>query len=470
MEGSVRIFKPSVELNLGNSTYPCVDFRMDAWVNRPSQATVSITSNEINGGRFTKDSALEIAREFQEKVLKTGVNGSININSGNGQIGFKGLITGCQSFATASGGLRLEVSLIHEDVQLMAFCPSVFISITEEGRSKLAAAVKEANNKYKLNSAVAYRYAPLISDKGGSLSDRIKRLLDVAIKYAEKYPIEESKDTIKDAIKVYDKYVKDFLTNSNQTSLLFNGLYEPSTPQENAAINAFIEKILFLSNNFWSALQYLFNEYGMCYSSCLISMGKIINQDFRPEAKSTNISGNYVRTVGMNSSNNLGIATLPTTRVTMDINLDPRFINKEALITVSYTNDQDKVVGTEFKLEPKSFLSAVRGSIEAKGINVQELAKRSAKINLSKPNKELDKYLKMIKSAALVMCENQYYFLKYVNSRAMASVYFSGANNVFTGSRVSIANLRGNLEGLHIQGNSNGEGINCTAFLCGVKY
>lgn len=466
---ATRIYRPTATANLGGMSYPVERFEIRLRPNSFAQATVTFTSNEKNGGRFSKEEAISICKQLQSKVLAGGATASLRFTSGAAGTSFNGTLTGCNSIAAASGGLRLSGSILAEDAAICSFDSACLIKISDDGLNELTKKSVEAANKLQINTTRSGAYAILATEKGGdSLSERLQALLDIAIKYARKYPPAdgEAASAINSSISRYN-VVKQFLQRSHGTSKLFNGKYTLSTPQENVAFNSALENLLFRGEgaNFWEKLQIMFTELNMLYCPNISGEGRIMNQDFDPSSGGDTISGSNVTMVGTESSL-LGIPVEPACQVSMEILLD-KMKDTPNKISIVYPESPDPSGGSKTTLAPKSFFAAVRGSVKVSGISAGRLKSRvGMKPNAKQVDKEADKLLKNIVKAGEALCRNTYYFLKYSNSRAKAEVYYSGGN-VYAGSRVSIAGFKGVLSLLRISGGST-MGVKCSALLSGV--
>lgn len=463
---STVIVKPRVQVGLGGATFPCVGFSICAWPNRFAQATISITSDERDGGKFTKEEAIKICKTVQKRVLSGNYKGYVSANSGRGSISFRGTITGCNARSTASGGLVLTATLLSEDANLCKFNPSVLLSLTDEGIAKLHKEAKKKATELQINTTAQHPLAILTAEKGGSLSERIRDICKLAINYAKTYGLPKSKKSISGAISNFD-YVNTFLSRSSKTSKLFNGEYTPSTPQENQMINAKIVEILFNSTNFWAAMLRMFSFFNMVYAVNANGLGRISNQEFDPKKQGVTIPGTLTRAVGVNSTT-LGVAVLPASRVSMNINIDSGANDDKSIISASYPSTPDNSGGVECQLSPTLFISVVKGCIRANNISSGEIKKRSGlNATLSKVEKNSDRLLNKIIKAATALCKNYYYFLKYINSKASAQLYFSGTGNAYAGERVNVDGFKGVLSEIRVDGSST-EGVMCSASLTGV--
>ena len=466
---ATRIYRPTATASLGGMSYPVESFEIRLRPNSFAQASVTFTSNEKNGGRFSKEEAVSICKQLQSKVLAGGAKASLRFTSGAAGTSFNGTLTGCNSTATARGGLRLSGSILAEDAAICSFDSACLIKISNDGLNELTKKSVEAANKLQINTTRSGAYAILATEKGGdSLSERLQALLDIAIKYARKYPPADEKaaSAINSSISRYN-VVKQLLQRSHGTSKLFNGKYTLSTPQENIAFNSALENLLFRGEgaNFWEKLQIMFTELNMLYCPNISGRGRIMNQDFDPASGGDAISGSNVTMVGTESSL-LGIPVEPANQVSMEIPLD-KMVKTPNKISIVYPESPDPSGGSTTKLAPKSFFAAVRGSVRVSGISAGRLASRvGMKPSSKQVDKEADKLLKNIVKAGTALCRNTYYFLKYSNSKARAEVYYSGGN-VYAGSRVSIAGFKGVLSLLSISGGST-TGVKCSALLSGV--
>lgn len=465
---ATRIYRPTATASLGGISYPVESFEIILRPNSFAQASVTFTSNEKNGGRFSKEEAVSICKQLQSKVLAGGAKASLRFTSGAAGTSFNGTLTGCNSIATANGGLRLSGSILAEDAAICSFDSACLIKISNDGLNELTKKSVEAANKLQINTTRSGAYAILATEKGGdSLSERLQALLDIAIKYARKYPADkDAANAINSSISRYN-VVKQLLQRSHGTSKLFNGNYTLSTPQENVAFNSALENLLFRGEgaNFWEKLQIMFTELNMLYCPNISGKGRIMNQDFDPSSGGDAISGSNVTMVGTESSL-LGIPIEPACQVSMEIPLD-KMKDTPNKIPIVYPEFPDPSGGSTTKLAPKSFFAAVRGSVKVSGISAGRLTSRvGMKPNVKQVDKEADKLLKNIVKAGEALCRNTYYFLKYSNSKAKAEVYYSGGN-VYAGSRVSIAGFKGVLSLLRISGGST-MGVKCSALLSGV--
>lgn len=463
---ATRIYRPTASASLGGMSYPVESFNIRLRPNAFAQASVTFTSNERNGGRFSKEEAVSICKQLQAKVLAGGSKASLRFTSGAAGTSFNGTLTGCNSTAAANGGLSLTGMILAEDAAICAFSPACLIKINADGMKELNKKSTEAVNKLQINATRSGAYAILATEKGGdSLSERLQSLLDIAIKYARKYPAAEEAAAINSAISRYNA-VKQLLQRSHGTSKLFNGKYTLSTPQENVAFNSALENLLFRGEgaNFWEKLQIMFTELNMLYCPNISGKGRIMNQDFDPASGGDSIAGSNVTMVGTESSL-LGISVEPASQVFMNIPLDK--MQESSTISIAYPESPDPSGGSSTTLAPKSFFAAVRGSVKVSGISAGRLKSREGmKPGAKQVDKEADKLLKNIKKAGKALCRNTYYFLKYNNSKARAEVYYAGGN-VYAGSRVSIAGFKGVLSELRIQGGST-SGVKCSALLSGV--
>ena len=115
---ATKFYRPTATVTLNGTNYPCRGFSIEATVNTFATAQGTITSNEKDGGRFTKEKAIAISRKVMAGVQKSKRYGSIKCNSGRSSASFTGFITGCNAQATANGGYTLTGHLVSQDILL----------------------------------------------------------------------------------------------------------------------------------------------------------------------------------------------------------------------------------------------------------------------------------------------------------------------------------------------------------------
>ena len=463
---ATKFYRPTATVTLNGTNYPCRGFSIEASINTFATAEGVITSNEKDGGRFTKEKAISISRKVMAGVQKSKRYGSIKCNSGRGSASFTGYITGCNAKANANGGYTLVGHLVSQDILLESFKPSDLVNgITPEGHKKFEKYIKEEAAKLKLPMESVNWFGILTAKTSGSLCKRISAILDWAVKIGQAYASKTAKKTIQAAIKSYQGYPRKFLMGSAGTSILFNNKFKPKAPYVNALINGYIAEHLFEGGSLWDRLQFFCSDLGLVYSPMIDgSMGKIYPQDFK------NVGGSSLPAVGVLSigvdSQSIFGGSLPASQVSMKIGSESKGIQE---LTISYPSSPDGD-GPNHELNPSIYACFLDGSIPSKSAkegNVQK--KRTGKAEAEKTEKAPKKWSKQLKQAVLACCENTYYLLKYKNTRAHISVYYSGKGGAKPGLGFSAGGLNGVLQTLSILGNSQGR-ISCTAILAGVRF
>lgn len=467
---ATKIYKLSATADIiGN--YPCLNFSVMARPNQFAQAYATITSDEIDGGRLTKEKALSIVTQVQKRVLSGLATGNIRASSGVGQFQFEGYLTGCEAQATSRGGLEVRGYLVSKDIQLTTFSTQALWKLSDQGKQEAKKTFEKLKSQQKLNGNNLHVLGLMTSNVGGTLTQRCKAIIDTAIKIAKKFGAANSQNIINNNIEKYNDYASKFLLNSASTSHLFGGYYTPSKPWENALINSFIADTLFSDDsdrtggNFWVALLYLCRRFGLLYAPDIQGeMGQIHPQDFTPGAGDT-LPGNSVMRIGANSTI-LGTSVLPVSQVQLALTKNDALNPNQEII--AYPKQPDSNGGPVIYIQPLSFMMLYNGSPSCTNAVSGVTNSRSSDPSVINNNKQVLKNTKSLIKLGEALCRNHFYFLKYYNSKANISVYFSGIGNVKAGLKATCSGLNGVVESINIVGGSR-SGMSCHLQLSGVE-
>lgn len=469
--GSTRIFKVLGTANVGG-VYPMVGFSVSAYPNTFATATVEITSNSKDGKKFTKSTAISMATAMLRRVQKGTVKGSFSANSGAASIGFNGFITDMSANASSTGtAITVTANLISEDIQLTKFNPVPWVNFSTQGISQLLAKVKSIADELKIDSTKISPAAILTAkSKATSFADIVASVLDNTKEAAKKYGKDKAKEAIKSSEKAYN-YVKAFLKNSSKTSNLFGGKYIPETPQEKALIAQQIVDGLFSSSgkgSFWQNLLTLMRYFQLCYSPDIRGgIGRINVQDYSPSGNARQLP--EAMCTNIRASGSVFNQKLPASSVYITIGNGTANNPNAGNVTVTYPASAE-TDGNSIDLDPCPLFNA---SLE--GINISEALVASPKKRtigkkvtpLTKEQQSAKKKLAKIIQAARFMCQNVYYYGKYVHFNASASAYYAGVGGLEVGTRAKAGGFSGVLNNITISGSSS-SGIMISAQLEGV--
>lgn len=296
---STVIVIPKVSCSLG---YPCLGASISSYMGNPTTATASISVKDIDGGMLKLSDLISLGAPLQTKALNDIENNKMSISiKAQSSISFTGLINGVQINAGSNGrGIACTINLIHKDVLLSRFNPSVYMQACSEKelgnmRKKVLSIIKEKNLPQIGNCNYVYL---MDQDFGLSITDRISSLIQAAASnMTQGLEANSLTNTILNSNKELLGDVKSFLSASSSTSTL---KFKPNSNAENIQLNNFIATHLFSSSNFLIAVFKIASYFGMTYGGELTGEkpGKILVPGYNPDSEGQAIKG-YVHYVNV---------------------------------------------------------------------------------------------------------------------------------------------------------------------------